>query len=578
MCTHLSPFVLRSQRRLRPGLRVHLQGGGVPLAPGVLCTPIEVHGAHGSSVDASERQDSRRSVQLCARQPIVRGGELELEAAEQVEHDQTHLHLGEVPAQAVARRMRERREALRLRVRSGHGAPDARDLLRHECPLRVEAVDVGAPELRVAVPRPIGNLHGGAARQEDPLAARAGHRVVELEPPEGAVWHGGPHPQRLRDAAVHEGEPGQLAIGGIAAGQGREEGVNLLLQLPLQLGVPRELKEQPGHGVARGIVPCEEDQQHVPKVCRAWQLRGPHRARERAVHGPAVAGECEGRLAGGPRHDLLHRRRERADLGATRLALEGRADGLVRSLHEGLGAAQQRQLKLRLGLVQQEVVHVDGLAVGHEPRQALGAALRALQGLGQDLRQGGEGQEGLGQVPALLLPVLIVRGGDEAVVKDGAEVALLPCVRAGEPLGVIWVPHEHARAEPPLHAGAGPVESELGDDDVAAQAAVAVPLHVAHVEEHGVALGFRHCQLVHEGHPVLLRLRIHPRTREKVHGREALGNHAPAEDLGELLLDRHISLVARRDTRIEERQQRPRTIGHQAVAAPLDLLQEQLAL
>mmetsp|Transcript_8286 Transcript_8286/g.26290 ORF Transcript_8286/g.26290 Transcript_8286/m.26290 type:complete len:229 (-) Transcript_8286:252-938(-) len=228
--------------------------------------------------------------------------------------------------------------------------------------------------------------------------------------------------------------------------------------------------------------------------------------------------------------------------------------------------------------MQQEVVHVNGPAADREPRQALGAALGALQGLGQDLRQGGEGQEGLGQVPALLLPVLIVRGGDEAVVKDGAEVALLPCVRAGEPLGVIWVPHEHARAEPPLHAGAGPVESELGDDDVAAQAAVAIPLHVTHVEEHGVALGFRHRQLVQEGHPVFLRARAHPRTGEEVHSREALGDRARAEDLSELLLSGHVSLVARRDTRIEERQQRPRTIGHQAVAAPLDLLQEQLAL
>mmetsp|Transcript_146892 Transcript_146892/g.409139 ORF Transcript_146892/g.409139 Transcript_146892/m.409139 type:complete len:332 (+) Transcript_146892:281-1276(+) len=330
-------------------------------------------------VHAAELRDRRHSAGLAGlRECIVRRGQREVEAPEEIEHDEAHLHLREVPAEAAARRVREGRETLGLDVRCCHGAPDARHLALCERALRVEAVGVGAPERGVAVPRPVGDLHRRVAWERHLNAAGAGDCFRELQPSESAVGHRGPEAQSLRDAAVHELQPRKVAVVGVATSQRLEEGVHLLLQLVLELRVPRELEEQPRHGVASGVVARKEDQQHVAVICRTGQIRGANGAGQGATDRPAVRGQRQRGLRTRPLHDLLHGHRQGTDLRAAGLALEGRADRRVRGLHEVLAATQQRQLQLCLCLVQEEVIHVHSLAIGGQGGQSLGAALRTL--------------------------------------------------------------------------------------------------------------------------------------------------------------------------------------------------------
>ena len=102
-------------------------------------------------------------------------------------------------ADAVARRVREGREAAAVRVarRVDLVVPQ---LVILPLAIRVEDVRVIAPELLVAVAADRRDLDEGALGEVDALAAGAGAVVVVRELPEGAIGDDRPEPQRLRDA------------------------------------------------------------------------------------------------------------------------------------------------------------------------------------------------------------------------------------------------------------------------------------------------------------------------------------------------------------------------------------------
>mmetsp|Transcript_51906 Transcript_51906/g.116917 ORF Transcript_51906/g.116917 Transcript_51906/m.116917 type:complete len:250 (-) Transcript_51906:453-1202(-) len=249
---------------------MHHKSSGVPGAPCVVLAALEVHGPHCTPVDASELIVGRLRGRIAAHQVLVRCCELEGELPEEVEHDEPHLHLCKIPTQAAARVMGKGGETVRLRVGRSHGAAHACHLTPGEVPPGVEAVGVCAPEVWVAVPRPVRHLHGRPSWKCHRAAPRADHLLSELEAPESAVWHGRPQPEGLGDATVHELQSRQVAVCGLPAALVLEEAVDLALQVMLELRVSGQLKQHPGHGVASGVMACKDNEQHVAKVGRLW--------------------------------------------------------------------------------------------------------------------------------------------------------------------------------------------------------------------------------------------------------------------------------------------------------------------
>mmetsp|Transcript_26997 Transcript_26997/g.61374 ORF Transcript_26997/g.61374 Transcript_26997/m.61374 type:complete len:216 (-) Transcript_26997:89-736(-) len=203
--------------------------------------------------------------QLGADQAVVRGRQGEGKTTQKVGEDQPHLHLRKVPAQAVAGCVGKRREAQRLRVPGRHGAPDAGKLRLLEVAVWVELVHVLAPEVRVAVPRPVHDVQGSAARKLRRGTPRAPHVLVILQLAVGAAGNGRPHPQRLCDAAIQIAKVPctKVTVRGVAAAQRLEERIHLGMETGLNLGVACCLHQEPSHCVSRGVMTSEEDQQHV---------------------------------------------------------------------------------------------------------------------------------------------------------------------------------------------------------------------------------------------------------------------------------------------------------------------------
>mmetsp|Transcript_66841 Transcript_66841/g.169539 ORF Transcript_66841/g.169539 Transcript_66841/m.169539 type:complete len:256 (+) Transcript_66841:718-1485(+) len=251
----------------------------------------------------------------------------------------------------------------------------------------------------------------------------------------------------------------------------------------LQLGVPCQLEQQPCHSVACGVVPCEQDQQHIPVICGRRKAACLYRSRQRAPHGVAVKVRRESSRGVRP---CLNQQVPHGLAEAPRLRLrvthEGTSDIGVRGVHGSLGDAQQRQLQLRLRLVQQKVAHVDrAIAKGRHRRQALGASPGARQGHRQNLSERRERQERLCKLISLGPPMLVVHRRDHAVEKH-PEVRLLAHVHAGDALSVPCIGHQHAADDSEdvaadsgghsrsLGAGRGEraVHNERGHGDVAA--------------------------------------------------------------------------------------------------------------
>mmetsp|Transcript_50027 Transcript_50027/g.134614 ORF Transcript_50027/g.134614 Transcript_50027/m.134614 type:complete len:501 (+) Transcript_50027:256-1758(+) len=455
----------QSRRRCLPWPGEHLEPRVPALAPPVLGRALEVHRAHGGDVKAVVVGRPRSRAEGGALQGIVGGGQGELELAEQIDHDEPHLHLGKVAAEARPRGVREGGEPLRLWADGGAGAADPGKLLGRELPVRVEVVCVGAPQVRVPVARPVHDLHQRPAWERHRPTVRPGDGVVELELPVGAAGDRRPQAEHLGDAAVQKRQVGQVPVLWLAAGQAAEEAVDLATELGLVRWVPRQLEDQPCHGVARCVVAREEGQQHVAVVRGRREVARRHRPGQGGPDGAAVAGQREGRIARSV-HERPHRLAEHARLGVLVVARKGRPELGVRGLHEALWRAQEGQLQLGLRFVQQEVAHVDWLGPSAgRLGQPLCALLGTGQRRGQDGRQRAQRKKRLREVRTLLAPVVVVGRGDDAVEQRSLEVALLADVQPRDAPSVAWICDDHPRsdAEVPASAHANPVHDGHGD-------------------------------------------------------------------------------------------------------------------
>mmetsp|Transcript_20349 Transcript_20349/g.57253 ORF Transcript_20349/g.57253 Transcript_20349/m.57253 type:complete len:222 (-) Transcript_20349:949-1614(-) len=188
--------------RLAAALHIHLQRVHVPRAPKVLAAALQVHGPHGRAVHAVELARARRGARRDACQAVVRWRQREPKVFEELREYQPHLHLRKVPAEAAARAMRKGREAVGLRVPGGQRAAHVGEFLALEVAAWLELVHVRAPEVGVAVPRPVDDVHGGPTWQLDSGPIRALHLIIKLKLTVGATGNSRPHAQCLGDAAV----------------------------------------------------------------------------------------------------------------------------------------------------------------------------------------------------------------------------------------------------------------------------------------------------------------------------------------------------------------------------------------
>mmetsp|Transcript_146892 Transcript_146892/g.409140 ORF Transcript_146892/g.409140 Transcript_146892/m.409140 type:complete len:255 (+) Transcript_146892:1331-2095(+) len=177
----------------------------------------------------------------------------------------------------------------------------------------------------------------------------------------------------------------------------------------------------------------------------------------------------------------------------------------------------------------------------------------------------------------LRLPVLVVRGGDEAVVQGRAEVPLLSDMCPRDALGIRGVTDDHAGADLRDHLGACPIERGIRDRNVAREPAISILLQVPCIQEHDVPLGLRSRNLQQQGQLVLARLRLAPGPGQQLQSFDALARRV-VEQPGQLLLGGHIAIMARHEAQIEEGEHGPRAIGRKLVPTPHDLGDDALPL
>mmetsp|Transcript_34869 Transcript_34869/g.104284 ORF Transcript_34869/g.104284 Transcript_34869/m.104284 type:complete len:239 (+) Transcript_34869:949-1665(+) len=237
--------------------------------------------------------------------------------------------------------------------------------------------------------------------------------------------------------------------------------------------MPGNLQQQPRHRVSRGVVPCEEDQKHVAVGGRRRQAGGVDCARQGPPDRATVGGQRHAVVAPRGLHDGRHGLAQGTQPALLEVTHERCPDLTIRCVHELLGRAEERELQLRLGLVQQEVAHIHwpGCRCLSEPG---GTVLGTGEGGGQDLCQRGKWQEDLRQVATLHLPVVVVCGRKHAVIDDLLEVALLADVSARDAFGIGGVPQDNTGDKPALVVMAIPKPRHDGDDYVAAEPSVAV--------------------------------------------------------------------------------------------------------
>mmetsp|Transcript_2146 Transcript_2146/g.4895 ORF Transcript_2146/g.4895 Transcript_2146/m.4895 type:complete len:227 (+) Transcript_2146:302-982(+) len=169
------------------------------------------------------------------------------------QHD-PHLHLREIPSDAITRRKSEWAESSRLggRILRREWAT-VPDLLGSPFALRVKLAHVSSPQFWVSVPQPVGNLNECSLRQSHLLAVRSANMIVLLKLPKSTVRDRRPQPQRFGDAPAQERQLIHVVVAHWSV-QLVEHLVYLGLHPLLVVWPSAQLIHKPCHSVCSGVM------------------------------------------------------------------------------------------------------------------------------------------------------------------------------------------------------------------------------------------------------------------------------------------------------------------------------------